>query len=148
MKTNIYITQVNPEQSPKPTYATKGSAEFDLRADLSKPLTLLPNAKVLIPTGLKVQLPVGTALFLYSRSGLACNHGLILCNNVGVVDSDYHKEIKVCLYNNSSDLYIIHPQERIAQAVLAPVFQVEFTRIEPEDWGGGSRDGFGSTGRD
>ena len=143
----VIITQLNPEENIKPTYATADSSGFDLRMANSQPLILTPGARAIVATGVKVDLPVGMGLFLYARSGLACKHGIVLSNGVGVVDNDYVEEIKICLTNTSEVEYIIQPNERVAQAVLTPIFKAEFKWVEALDWSKSERGGFGSTGR-
>lgn len=131
-----------------PTFATAGSAGADLRANLDAPVTVEPMGRVMIPTGLAVQLPAaGYGAFLFARSGLAVKHGLALSNGVGVIDSDYRGEIKVGLVNLSQQAYTIEPDERIAQLVVMPV--TPFTALESDVLDDTARGvgGFGSTGR-
>lgn len=101
-----------------------------------------------MPTGIAIELPDNTcAAFLYARSGLGVKHGICLSNGVGVIDSDYRGEICVGLCNVSDKPYVIEPDERIAQMVIAPVLTpeiVETTELSDTQRGEG---GFGSTGR-
>ena len=79
-----------------PAYATPGSAAADLCAVLDEPLTVQPMERVLVPTGLAIELPGAHSVALvYARSGLSIKHGLCMANGVGVVDSDYRGELKV-----------------------------------------------------
>ena len=83
-----------------PAYATSGSAAADLCAVLDEPLTVQPMQRVLVPTGLAIELPGAHAVALvYARSGLSIKHGLCMANGVGVVDSDYRGELKVPMVN-------------------------------------------------
>ncbi len=83
-----------------PAYATPGSAAADLCAVLDEPLTVQPMERVLVPTGLAIELPGAHSVALvYARSGLSIKHGLCMANGVGVVDSDYRGELKVPMIN-------------------------------------------------
>ena len=136
------------EQAVVPQRATSGSAGLDLRACMDKPMTLLPNVPVMIPTGLAASLPCSDmAAMIFARSGLAVKHGIALTNGVGVVDSDYRGEICVGLVNLSKEPYTIEPQERIAQLIVMPVCMLAAKEVEelPQTQRGSG--GFGSTGR-
>ena len=83
-----------------PAYATAGAAAADLCAALEEPLTIAPMQRVLVPTGLAIELPdAGCVALVYARSGLSIKHGLCMANGVGVVDSDYRGELKVPMIN-------------------------------------------------
>lgn len=131
-----------------PAYATPGSAAADLCAVLDEPLTVQPMERVLVPTGLAIELPGAHAVALvYARSGLSIKHGLCMANGVGVVDSDYRGEICVGLHNLSAEPYTVQPGERIAQMIIMPYFApeiVEVASLSETDRGAG---GFGSTGK-
>ncbi|EMU4996175.1 TPA: dUTP diphosphatase [Neisseria gonorrhoeae] len=130
-----------------PAYATEGSAGLDLRACLDEEVVLQPGGTLLVPTGLAIYLanPAYTAVLL-PRSGLGHKHGIVLGNLVGLIDSDYQGELKVSLWNRSSEPFTVKPFERIAQMVIVPVVQAGFKRVE--EFVGSSRGegGFGSTG--
>ena len=130
------------------SYATPGSAGLDLRACLAEPLTLLPNAWQLVPTGMAIYLedPAYAALIL-PRSGLGHKHGIVLGNLVGLIDSDYQGQLMVSAWNRSSTAFTIEPMERIAQLVIVPVVQARFNVVAefvPSQRGEG---GYGSTGK-
>lgn len=131
-----------------PKRATNGSAGMDLYACIEHNITLEPGQLTIVPTGIAIELPDNTcAAFLYARSGLGVKHGICLSNGVGVIDSDYRGEICVGLCNVSDKPYVIEPDERIAQMVIAPVLTpeiVETTELSNTQRGEG---GFGSTGR-
>ncbi len=130
-----------------PAHATAGAAGADLRANLDAPLTVLPHQRVIVPTGLAIELPSAElGAFLFARSGLATKRGLTLSNGVGVIDSDYRGEIGVGMVNLSDDPYVIQPDERIAQLCIMPVYQ--FEAVEAQELGDTERGagGFGSTG--
>ena len=131
-----------------PAYATPGSAGLDLRACLSEPLTLAPNAWQLVPTGIAIYLenPSFAAMIL-PRSGLGHKHGIVLGNLVGLIDSDYQGQLMVSAWNRSDVAFTIEPMERIAQLVIVPVVQAQFNVVSefaPSQRGEG---GYGSTGR-
>ena len=131
-----------------PTYATKNSAGFDLRANLDFPMTIAPGERVMIPTGTKIQLPEGYEGQIRPRSGLAIKNGITVLNTPGTIDSDYRGEIKVLLINLSNDAYTLVPGERIAQMVVSKVEQVEnWEQCETLDESERSEGGFGHTGK-
>lgn len=132
------------------TYATPGSAAFDLRANIpEEELTLAPGECQLIPTGLAVWLenPAVAGLIL-PRSGLGHKHGVILGNGSGLIDSDYQNQLFVSAWNRSTKPYTIKRHERIAQYVVVPVLHVKprvVTEFETETERG--EGGFGSSGK-
>jgi dUTP pyrophosphatase len=132
-----------------PAYATAGSAGLDLRACLSEPLTLAPNAWQLVPTGIAIHLAdAGYAALILPRSGLGHKHGIVLGNLVGLIDSDYQGQLMVSAWNRSEVAFTIEPMERIAQLMIVPVVQAEFNVVSdfaaPSERGEG---GYGSTGK-
>lgn len=131
-----------------PAYATPGAAAADLCAVLDAPLTLEPDQRAMVPTGLAIELPGPDCVALvYARSGLAIKQGVTLSNCVGVIDSDYRGEIKVGLVNLGAAPVTLAPGERVAQLCIAPVWQAAFApaqELSDTDRGAG---GFGSTGR-
>lgn len=131
-----------------PAYATPGSAGLDLRACLSEPLTLAPNAWQLVPTGIAIHLAdPGYAALILPRSGLGHKHGIVLGNLVGLIDSDYQGPLMVSCWNRGQAEFTINPMERIAQLVIVPVVQAAFRRVA--EFGASERGegGFGSTGK-
>jgi dUTP pyrophosphatase len=136
-------------QENLPAYATAGSAGLDLRACLSEPLMLAPNAWQLVPTGMAIHLAdAGYAALILPRSGLGHKHGIVLGNLVGLIDSDYQGQLMVSAWNRSEVAFTIEPMERIAQLVIVPVLQAEFNVVSdfaaPSERGEG---GYGSTGK-
>ena len=130
-----------------PCRATDGAAGMDLYACLDEPLTLAPGQLAVVPTGIAIELPDNScAAFLYARSGLGVKHGICLANGVGVIDSDYRGEICVGLCNVSGVPYVIEPDERIAQMVIAPVFTPDVTEVTELSGTTRGAGGFGSTG--
>lgn len=137
---------INKSKHRLPEYATVYSAGMDLKADTDEPITLSPMERVLIPTGLYIQLPVGYEAQIRPRSGLACKYGITVSNSPGTVDADYRGEIKVSLINLSTDKFVIHPGERIAQMVISKHEHVEWDEVSVLDETERGEGGFGSTG--
>ena len=131
-----------------PAYATPGSAGLDLRACVDGPLTLLPNAWQLVPTGLAIHLAdANFAALILPRSGLGHKHGIVLGNLVGLIDSDYQGQLLVSAWNRSPTVFTIQPMERIAQLVIVPVVQAEFNLVSAFVGSQRGEGGYGSTGK-
>ena len=143
----ITVKVINSSANELPQYATELSAGMDVRANLAEPIVLQPMQRVLVPTGLRVELPAGYEMQLRPRSGLALRHGITLLNTPGTIDADYRGEIGVIMVNLSSEPFTINPGERICQAVVAPYTRVAWqpaTELSDTDRGEG---GFGHTGK-
>ena len=143
----ITVKVINSSSNELPQYATELSAGMDVRANLTEPIVLQPMQRVLVPTGLRVELPAGYEMQLRPRSGLALRHGITLLNTPGTIDADYRGEIGVIMVNLSSEPFTINPGERICQAVVAPYTRVAWqpaTELSDTDRGEG---GFGHTGK-
>jgi dUTP pyrophosphatase len=132
-----------------PAYETEGSAGLDLRAAIAdgEVVTLKPLGRALIPTGLKVAVPLGFEVQVRPRSGLALKHGITCLNSPGTVDSDYRGEIGVILINLGTEDFEIHRGDRIAQMVVARHARIEWDVVESLDETERGAGGFGSTGR-
>lgn len=130
------------------SYGTPGSAGLDLRASLDTPLTLNPGEVQLISSGLQLFIAQpGFAAMILPRSGLG-HKGLVLGNLVGLIDSDYQGDLKISLWNRSSEPITIHPLDRIAQLVIVPILQPQFSFVS--DFNQSTQrhtGGFGSTGQ-
>ncbi len=113
-----------------PRYETPGSAGFDLPAFLDEPVTLAPGQRMLVPTGIYMELPEGFEAQVRARSGLAVKHGIGLVNGIGTVDSDYRGELRVPLINWGQEPFTIESGDRIAQVVIARYMRAE---LEPTD---------------
>lgn len=130
-----------------PNYASSGAAGMDLHACIDSSMTIEPGQRVRIPTGLAMELPGPHVVGLvYARSGLAWRSGLGLPNGVGVIDSDYTGELQVLLTNFGDELVSIHPGDRIAQLVLAPIYLAEWVAVDELSETERGENGFGSTG--
>ena len=142
----LQVKVVNIGHQPLPAYATSQSAGLDLRANIDAPIVLHPMERKLIPTGLRIALPVGFEAQIRPRSGLALKHGITVLNTPGTIDADYRGEIMVLLINFSDKEFLINDGERIAQMVVARHEQVDFelvNQLDDTERGGG---GYGHTG--
>ncbi|MGO1246962.1 MAG: dUTP diphosphatase [Oceanisphaera sp.] len=133
---------------PVPAYATPGSAGLDLRVCLDAPLTLAPGDTQLLPTGIAIHIAdPGLCATILPRSGLGHKHGIVLGNLVGLIDSDYQGQLMVSCWNRGSTSFTIEPGERIAQLVILPVVQAQFTLVNEFNQSERGEGGFGSSGR-
>ena len=133
-----------------PTYQKEGDSGFDLRANISHPITIKPLERYLIPTGLSFELPPNTELQVRSRSGLSLKHGICVLNSPGTVDQGYRGEVGVILVNLSNDTYTVQEGERIAQGVISSVLNknmITLEKVESLTESERGSDGFGSTGK-
>ena len=135
------------EDLPLPSYATPGSAGLDLLAALERDLVLEAGARALVPTGIALALPAGYEAQVRARSGLALEHGILLPNAPGTIDSDYRGEVKVILWNSGSQPFRVRRGERIAQLVVAPIARLEWKEVAELPRSPRSGGGFGHTGR-
>jgi dUTP pyrophosphatase len=137
---------------PLPAYETAGAAGADLRVNLRPEdralgLVLEPMARMVLPTGLRLEIPAGYEVQIRPRSGLAAKFGLTIPNAPGTIDSDYRGPLGVILANLGADAYTIRHGERIAQMVVAPVVQARFGVVAALGETARGDGGFGSTGR-
>lgn len=148
-----------------PKYETTGSAGCDLRADLWEIkekclfdaevirnldntvdcIRIYPGGRALIPTGLKIALPIDYEAQVRPRSGLALKNGITVLNTPGTIDSDYRGDIGVILINNGWDPFEVRQGDRIAQLVINKIEQVEFEIVDDLDNTVRGSGGFGST---
>ena len=131
-----------------PEYQTPGSSGIDLRAAVEEPIIIRNGERVMIPTGLKMEIPAGYEGQVRTRSGLAATRGLVVLNSPGTLDADYRGEVKVILMNLGSEPLTINRGERVAQLVIAPVARVIISEVEDVDETIRGSGGFGSTGTD
>lgn len=148
-----------------PKYETVGSAGCDLRADLWEIkekclfdaevirnldntvdcIRIYPGGRALIPTGLKIAIPIDYEAQVRPRSGLALKNGITVLNTPGTIDSDYRGDIGVILINNGWDPFDVRQGDRIAQLVINKIEQVEFEIVDDLDNTVRGSGGFGST---
>ncbi|MFA6238649.1 MAG: dUTP diphosphatase [Bacteriovorax sp.] len=138
------------ESFPLPSYESNGAAGADVRASLGvgESLKILPGERVLVPTGLSMEIPEGYEVQVRPRSGLSFKTGLMVLNSPGTIDSDYRGEVKIILGNLGGKEEVINHGDRVAQLVLAPVTQAIYVVSEAEltETARGTG-GFGSTGK-
>jgi dUTP pyrophosphatase len=140
------VSIVNRSTHPLPAYATEGSSGLDLRAFLLEPITLAPLQRVLVPTGLFIELPIGYEAQVRPRSGLALKQGITCLNTPGTIDADYRGEIKILLINLSTE-NVIQDGDRIAQLVIQTVTQVTWVPVDTLNETSRAEGGFGHTGK-
>ena len=133
---------------PLPAPASAGSAGLDLRAAVADEIVIAPRARVLVPTGLVLEIPPGWEGQVRPRSGLALRHGITLPNAPGTIDSDYRGELSVILANLGSESFTVRRGDRIAQLIVAPVASVVWEEAEELAASERQEGGFGSTGSD
>ena len=140
------IKVINKSSNALPEFGTIQSAGVDLRAFISEPIVLKPLQRVLVPTGLFIELPYGTEAQIRPRSGLAFKHGVTVLNSPGTIDADYRGEIKVILVNLSNDDFVINNGERICQMVVSKYEKFEWVLTDTLDDSHRGDGGFGHTG--
>jgi dUTP pyrophosphatase len=133
---------------PLPAYQTVLAAGLDLTAALpaDAPITLMPGAYEMVPTGFAIALPEGFEAQVRPRSGLAAKHGVTVLNSPGTIDADYRGEIQVILINHGAESVEISRGMRIAQIVVATITRATFTEVDSLDQTTRGNGGFGSTG--
>jgi len=144
-KVNIKI--VNRSNNKLPGYATENAAGMDLRAFLQEEVIVKPFQRVLIPTGLYIELPEGYEAQIRPRSGLALKKGITVLNTPGTIDSDYRGEVGVILINLGQENVNIENGDRICQMVInkhESAFLVQVEELQTSERGEG---GFGHTGK-
>ena len=140
------IKIINKSNNPLPSYESESSAGMDLKAFTSNDITINPQERTIIKTGLFMSLPIGYEGQVRSRSGLSIKHGVCVLNSPGTIDSDYRGEIGVILINLSSDPFVISSGDRIAQLVIAKHDHGEWTDVNELELTNRGDKGFGSTG--
>ncbi len=130
-----------------PEYMTEEAAGMDIRAKIEEPIILGSLERTMVPTGIKIEIPMGYEVQVRPRSGLAAKHGITLLNSPGTVDSDYRGELKVILVNLSKDSYKIENGERIAQLILSKVYRMDLESVDSLNTTKRADGGFGHTGK-
>lgn len=124
----IDIAVLLEEGAELPVYSTHGASGADIKAFLKEDVVLQPGCTALIPTGVRLEIPYGYEIQVRPRSGLALKHGITVLNTPGTVDADYRGELGIVLINHGKENFVIKPGLRIAQIVLAPVYQATFIK--------------------
>ena len=141
MKLNVKLT----EGAPMPAHAKPGDAGLDLTSRES--VELWPGHSAFVSTGVSIEIPEGHVGLVFPRSGLACKHGIVLKNAVGVIDSGYRGVIKAPLHNIGERSYQVEVGERICQLVVVPFMQFECVEVDDLSDTERGEGGFGSSGR-
>lgn len=127
----------------KPFKKHNSDAGFDIFADEN---VIIPaNSFGLVQTCIKVAIPFGYVGILKSRSGMACKHGVE--TGAGVIDSNYRGYLKVKLFNNSDENFVVKIGEKITQMVIIPINLNEWEEVDSLDETDRGQNGFGSTGK-
>lgn len=129
-----------------PVYQTKHSAGADMHACIEEPITLMPMQRAAIPTGLSIEIPDGFEFQIRARSGLAIKNGISMINGIGTIDSDFRGEMHVLLINLGDKPFVIEPDMRIAQAVVAKYEHVSWREVDSLNETSRGKGGLGSTG--
>jgi dUTP pyrophosphatase len=141
------IKIVNKSGNPVPEYSTIHSAGMDIRANLPEPVTVMPLQRVLIKTGLFVQIPEGFEAQIRPRSGLALKNGITVLNTPGTIDADYRGEVGIIIVNLSEEPFVINNGDRIAQMIISKYDRAEIIVVEELDASERGEGGFGHTGK-
>lgn len=144
---SIQIDIKNTSTNPLPAYATEGSSGLDVRANIEKAITIKPLERVLVPTGLFIEIPNGYEAQMRPRSGLAIKNGITCLNSPGTIDADYRGELKVILINLSNEAQTIEHGDRIAQLIFAKVERVTLNLVQQLNDTLRGDGGFGHTGK-
>ena len=129
-----------------PSYQSKHAAGMDLYSANDDPITIGSGEIALIPLGFAMALPDNYEAQVRPRSGLSSKFGVTLPNSPGTIDADYRGEVSVPLINHGREPFVIEPNMRIAQMIIAPVVQASFEVVEELDETPRGSGGFGSTG--
>ncbi|EDM37103.1 deoxyuridine 5'-triphosphate nucleotidohydrolase [Pedobacter sp. BAL39] len=143
MKINI----INRSGHPLPQYETAHAAGMDMRAFVDAEVVIKPLQRVLVPTGLHIELPVGFEAQIRPRSGLAYKHGISIVNSPGTIDADYRGEIKVLLVNLSDTDFVVNNGDRIAQMVIAKHETISWELADELSDTARGAGGYGHTGK-
>ena len=148
MLNEVKIKLLDKKLKDIPTFSTKGSAGLYLRASLESELILKSKQNELIPTGISIHIENQSyAGLILPRSGLGHNHGIVLGNLVGLIDSDYQGQLFVSCWNRSDVEYKIEPYDRIAQLIFITIDQPKFKVVDTFEKSIRGSDGFGSSGK-
>ena len=137
---------VNKSKHELPEYSTLSAAGMDLRANIFEKIILKPLERIIVKTGIFIELPRGYEAQVRPRSGLAFKRGITVLNSPGTIDADYRGEVGVILINLSTEDFLIEDGERIAQMIIAKHERAEWIETETLDTSERGSGGFGSTG--
>ena len=143
----VNIKIINNSSNELPQFGTEHAAGVDLRANLAESVIIKPFERVLVPTGLFIELPEGFEAQIRPRSGLAIKHGISVLNSPGTIDADYRGEIKVILINLSNEEFVVQNGDRICQMVINKYERFEWNLVEELNETNRGAGGFGHTGK-
>jgi dUTP pyrophosphatase len=138
---------INKSKHPLPQYTTERSAGMDLRANIESSITIKPLERILVPTGLFLELPVGYEAQIRPRSGLAIKRGITILNSPGTIDADYRGEVCIIMINLSNEDFVVEDGERICQMIICRHETVSWSEVEELDETKRGTGGFGHTGK-
>lgn len=131
-----------------PTKAHEGDACFDLYAAIDEPIEINEHsASPMFSLGIATEIPEGYFCAIFPRSGLGIKKNLRLSNSTGIIDSNYRGEWMTSIYNDSEDVRVIEPGQRVCQFAILPVYQLVLEEVEELNETNRGKAGFGSTGR-
>jgi len=140
----IWVKVITDDESLIPLYQTQGSAACDLKS--TDNIIIPAGSRMVVGTGIKLEIPVGFGAYVCPRSGLSAKNGITVLNSPGIIDNDYRGEIKVILHNTGVDNFIIKKGDRIAQLLFFPIFQAIFQKATTASSTLRGDGGLGSTG--
>ncbi len=146
----VKIRRLHPQKDadiPLPGYMTPGSAGMDLPITIDAPLVLAPGEFGLLPTGIAMALPCGYEAQIRPRSGLAVKHGIGLINSPGTIDADFRGEVKIAVINFSRAPYTFQRGDRVAQMIIARIWQAQIRLVKSIGKTVRNSGGFGHTGK-
>ena len=134
-----------------PDFKSKFSSGMDLCAnflvtDKKKEVLIPSNGRIIISTGLAIEIPKNCEGQIRSRSGLSIDHGIIVLNSPGTIDQDFRGHLKIILANFGTGNYLIRQGDRIAQLVITNVVRPKIKLVEKLNDSNRGNKGFGSTG--
>jgi dUTP pyrophosphatase len=127
-----------------PSYAHDGDAGVDLYAN--QEIKVEPGAIALVPTGIKIAIPLGFEAQVRPKSGLALKNGITVLNTPGTIDAGYRGEVGVIVVNHGKEAFTIEKGKKIAQMVFNKIEKAELEEVEELDETSRNTGGFGSTG--
>ena len=142
----MIVKIINSSSNTLPNYETLLSAGMDIRAFIENPVIIKPLERLLIKTGLQIELQKGYEAQVRPRSGLSLKKGITVLNSPGTIDADYRGEIGVILINLSNENFDILSGDRIAQLVISKHERIEWELSKSIDKTKRGDKGFGSTG--